>query len=487
MGQDFGGKKYLWGNTPAFDVLNLESNEGVDYNEQLNLLFAASGDLRNVVKTIAQIPASYCHTVNVTLNDLDFDIVARNAIMLFIAFVVDQIDDAVDCIIHIWYSAFIRKHHLEILQKKIRPLIQDVCKKIEQKKPGSIQGKTWRFGQHSLKFVLEQSAWSRLLSYLDVPFGLDNKGAQRIRRAVTLAESRKDYRHRNLLFHTQSHRIAKHRFWEDGILLPFGLMREEFVEPNPTLFQTDDTWPLRDNADPFNGWLWRDIHATPSGPATADIYGKLFCHVQNVLASFLRRLSSLTAVFQLLQVNARDLEGYIGAGKSFNRIKVANISDCGYLGPHLTVGIMAPMLQEPAVNPHATLITLFINAVNENMTEQDRMETAISNHLSKILVEYLPPIKPPIGKYDPGLIKFVSARDLVIGYEQYFGRFKEKFKLRELVEFVGAEMKDRHTIIEKWPYRMKFKPKQPGAQQKFELTLANGLLTKERYMEWGRA
>lgn len=40
MGQDFGGKKYLWGNTPAFDVLNLESNEGVDYNEQLNLLFA---------------------------------------------------------------------------------------------------------------------------------------------------------------------------------------------------------------------------------------------------------------------------------------------------------------------------------------------------------------------------------------------------------------------------------------------------------------
>lgn len=80
------------------------------------------------------------------------------------------------------------------------------------------------------------------------------------------------------------------------------------------------------------------------------------------------------------------------------------------------------MLQEPAVNPHATLITLFMNAVDENMTGQDRMETAMSSHSSKVLVEYLPPTKLPIGKYDPGLIKFVSARDLVIGYEKYFGR-----------------------------------------------------------------
>ncbi|TLS24977.1 hypothetical protein PpBr36_06924 [Pyricularia pennisetigena] len=218
---------------PAFDVLKLKSNEGTDYNEQLNLLFAASGDLRNAVKTIAQIPAGYCHTVDITLNDLDLDIVARNVIMLLIALVVDNADEAVDCIIHVWYSALIRKHHLEILQKKIRPLIEDVCKKIEKKKPESIQGKTWRFGRHSLRLVLVQSAWIRLLSYLDVPLGMDNKGANRIRRAVTLAESRKDYRHRNLLLDTPSHRVAKHRFWEDGILLPFGLRRDDFVEPNP--------------------------------------------------------------------------------------------------------------------------------------------------------------------------------------------------------------------------------------------------------------
>lgn len=36
----FGGGKYLWGNTPALDVLNLEQNEGVAYGNDMALLFA---------------------------------------------------------------------------------------------------------------------------------------------------------------------------------------------------------------------------------------------------------------------------------------------------------------------------------------------------------------------------------------------------------------------------------------------------------------
>ena len=36
----FGGSKYLWGNTPAVDILNLRQNEGIDYEEDIALLFA---------------------------------------------------------------------------------------------------------------------------------------------------------------------------------------------------------------------------------------------------------------------------------------------------------------------------------------------------------------------------------------------------------------------------------------------------------------
>ncbi|ROT36821.1 hypothetical protein SODALDRAFT_298432 [Sodiomyces alkalinus F11] len=488
-GQQFGGKKYLWGNMPAFDVLNLESNEGVDYDGQLNLLFAASGDLRNLVKTIAQLPASYSGTLDVTLNDLELDIVVRNAIMLLVAFIVDNTDDAVDCIIHVWYSARIRTSHLEILQQRIRPLVQEVCDKTREKDPRSVWERTWTFGQNSLRLVLAQSAWNRFLSYLDVPPGLDAEKANRIRRAVTLAESRQDYRDRHFLFHSPSHRMAKYRFWEDGLLLPFGSRRDEFAVPNPTLFQTPDAWPLFDNADPLNGWLLKDIYATSSGAATADVYGKMFYHVRGMLESFLRRLSGLTAKFQLLQVNALELPEYLELDKSFSRIEVANIADCGYVGPHRTVALMARLLQEPAVNPHATLITLFMNAVDENMTHQDRIADATQDsRSSKALLKYIRPTGPltMTGNYNPAVVKFSFARDLVTSYGRYFDRFMKEFMFAELGEIVGAAMKDRHTVIEKWPYRLRLSPGQPGAQEEFDRALGGGPSSKERYVEWKR-
>jgi hypothetical protein len=193
----------------------------------------ASGDLRNVAKTIAQIPSSYNQPVDVTINDRDLDIVARNAIMLFIALVVDNIDEAVDCMIHIWYSALIRKSDLNILQQRIRPLIESVCEKIKSKAPSSRLGKTWIFGQRSLRLVLEKSSWDSLLFSINIPEGLTEERANQIRTAVTLAESRKDYRDRHLLFQSPSRRIAKNRFWGDGLLLPFGSRRYDFREPNP--------------------------------------------------------------------------------------------------------------------------------------------------------------------------------------------------------------------------------------------------------------
>ena len=35
-----GSKKYLWGNVPALDILNLQKNEGIDFAGDLRLLFA---------------------------------------------------------------------------------------------------------------------------------------------------------------------------------------------------------------------------------------------------------------------------------------------------------------------------------------------------------------------------------------------------------------------------------------------------------------
>lgn len=153
--------------------------------------------------------------------------------MLLIALVVDDVDEAVDCIIHVWYSVLLRKAHLDVLQQQICPLIENVCEKIKSKETGGFFGKTWTFGQRSLRLVLEKPSWDGVLSSLHVPEGLTVGRANQIRTAVTLAESRKDYADRNRLFQRPFYRIAKHRFREDGLLLPFGSPRSDFQEPNP--------------------------------------------------------------------------------------------------------------------------------------------------------------------------------------------------------------------------------------------------------------
>lgn len=53
-------QKYLWGNLPALDILNIKDNEGPDASTRdFDLLFAASGDPRNIIKTVVGLPFNY--------------------------------------------------------------------------------------------------------------------------------------------------------------------------------------------------------------------------------------------------------------------------------------------------------------------------------------------------------------------------------------------------------------------------------------------
>jgi hypothetical protein len=169
------------------------------------------------------------------MNDRDFDIVARNAVILLVAMVVEDIDKAVDCMIHIWYSALIRSTDLDLLQSSIRPLIKTVCTKIANRAPGALIRKTWTFGSRTVRLVLRQEAWMTLLSYFEVPSGLDLQRAQEVRTAVTMAHERRDYRERRMLAQLAAHRVCANKFREDGILLPFGHTRELFDTPNPSV------------------------------------------------------------------------------------------------------------------------------------------------------------------------------------------------------------------------------------------------------------
>jgi hypothetical protein len=234
FGQEkFGQKKYLWGNIPALDVLNLAENEGATVNERdFALLFAASGDLRNVVKTIAGLEADHKGKCTVVINDMDFDIVARNAIMLLVSLYY-EVEVAVPMIIHIWYSALLPLEMLQALQSDILPLIEDTCNKIANKARTSLQAKTFTIRGRRLRLVLKKEEWTRLVTFFQVPEGLSADSAQAIRRRITLAPSRIDYRERAMLHWPPALRVGETYFRESGILLPYGCSVAAFDTPNP--------------------------------------------------------------------------------------------------------------------------------------------------------------------------------------------------------------------------------------------------------------
>lgn len=203
-----------------------------------------------------------------------------------------------------------------------------------------------------------------------------------------------------------------------------------------------------DSADPLSGWALEDIEATSSGQATADLYGKFCKHINNTLKSFLHRLDSLHAAdLTLMHVDAVKLPDFLGGSERFDRIEVissdirasyqtcrtmltysndrqvSNISDCGYIGPFQTVGLLSPLLQSHAMNPHATLITLFMNAVDEIKTKQDQiLEMSSSSLALKTLIKYMPPTGRSASKNDPAIMKLSSSVDYVASHDRYFNQ-----------------------------------------------------------------
>lgn len=102
---------------------------------------------------------------------------------------------------------------------------------------------------------------------------------------------------------------------------------------------------------------------------------------------------------------------------------MSNIADAGWLGLRKTLAMAIPLLQAPRDNPHATLLTLFLNAVEEATTDKDRMNSMRHDSVStRRLLHYLPLSGVPESEYDPHFLRFSYARDLVSDPRPIFKR-----------------------------------------------------------------
>ena len=57
---------------------------------------------------------------------------------------------------------------------------------------------------------------------------------------------------------------------------------------------------------------------------------------------------------------------------------------------------------------------------------------------------------------------------------------------KEIGNYLGLEMKEKHSIIDQWPFRIKRQPHHVGAEEEFATLLASDVSGTERYVEWKR-
>ena len=117
---------YAMGNTRARDLTELL---GTSKEKHLDLLLLASGDIRNVLCTVSDLSLRKRRerpkSLNFHLNDYDPSVVARNAVLVEAACVINpDIPADVDFLWNIWYNLALSKDHLDRLCNVLSKLLE---------------------------------------------------------------------------------------------------------------------------------------------------------------------------------------------------------------------------------------------------------------------------------------------------------------------------------------------------------------------------
>ena len=117
---------YAMGNTRARDLTEFL---GTPKEQHLDLLLLACGDVRNILCTVSELslrkPGERPTSLNFHLNDYDPTVVARNAVLLEAAGVINpDIPADIDFLWNIWYNLALSRSHFDRLRKILSELLE---------------------------------------------------------------------------------------------------------------------------------------------------------------------------------------------------------------------------------------------------------------------------------------------------------------------------------------------------------------------------
>ncbi|KAJ5928510.1 hypothetical protein N7466_007466 [Penicillium verhagenii] len=496
----------LWGRTPAVDMLNLKMNEGSDFQGDLHLLLEDSADLASVFLTISELPKTYTGSIEFTINNRGDEIVFRNIIMLLLAFgvrkdegtVLNKLMDlhaVIDCMIHIWYSPFLMKSHIDILQNFIKPLFDKVKAKlriIRTNRPNvTTMVHVWNLKSTSIQATLSIEKWNKLFTFIETPAGLTFEKAQHHFANPMKCVVTEHVRNHRFCRMPPTCRLALAKYYEDGMMLSFGCPRQLFTEPNPTFWHDADAPFQRGDGDPLDGWNPTEVFNIWSGPAINDIYGKLWIYLGSVLVRFFNRVKDLNVTFKVLNSRFEALPWALGDTK-FDRIDTSNIIDRGRRGAQATLGTLSGLLQPRNKNVHAVLMTRFENAVSASLTPNNtkliRPPKSSANY-NKLQSFFEGDFSKAIRFGDPETIKILVTQRLVCYYDAIWERYAREESLAQIGHECELQPKKKHTIIGEWPNAMKLPLGRSETEKnlagiEFHQLVAAGLSPMMRCVEW---
>lgn len=251
-------------------------------------------------------------------------------------------------------------------------------------------------------------------------------------------------------------------------------------------------WLLSDSSDPLAGWALDDIltsEARRGGPKE-DIYGLMHLHVRHLLETFCRKTALLKVHMHLYCLDATKLPLVLEPRlkqSGFDRIEVANIADEDYIGLDASLSTFGPLLKSPMSNPHATLITLIMNTVNQAARDLVLDVDIQNTYIPKVtqFLGYRPSQKADLN--DPETLRFLTAIDLVRDYKKIWDQYEQREDFPTMVKKKSMKAKLKNTVVEPWPMRLYKEPREPGAQEAFNRLMESGSMGSEHYIEWVRS
>ncbi|KAF8137397.1 hypothetical protein EV363DRAFT_661527 [Boletus edulis] len=436
----------LSGNLPAVDIINIKNNEK-DKTRDFSLAFVASGDLRNVIRTVNALGSDYTGRLQILLNDTSKTVVSRNIVLLLILGMMANETVAADIALHFWYSVFLPE---ECRLRILAVLVLILEHHTDKTEPLSVS-----LGRRAKLTCLVPGEITDQLLYTAGPTLSTSQARDEYERVYT-SPARLDARNRVRAGVKPCHSLAFMAFWRSGAVLPFSVNSDHHTVPNTSFFSPHGTWLQNNVEDPLASWDLNEVIKSGQayGAQPEDVYGCLYFFLSDQLRTFAKRIRELDVTFHVFNTTAQTLAQNISGGEysrhnltpriRFDRVDLAHLlADAEHVQDVLTS--WSPLLAEEET---AVIVGVFPDWTN---AQKDGSVVGADDAVVAPLVEKL--IK--LSRLSPGTTLAdarkremdTAALDAAYDNSKAFAKFLKASAFKSALRETALKRRLRHKVL----------------------------------------